>query len=153
MATDYIVCEPELQSMTVVKYTYDPLEKYKVYNWSTGYIWKQGRVIQFKVLDLHPEHRHHAACLMGLQAAANHLLSYLLNNGIAPLVQRIWIYMSTCGHDGQLCLTAEAPLYTGRPSWFPRIHPEHTSGYTPTYIVLSYMLIAMRLRSYRINRP
>ena len=45
--TCYKFCEPEIQSMTVVKYIFNPLEKYRVYNWRSGYIWKQGRVIQY----------------------------------------------------------------------------------------------------------
>ena len=39
-----------------VKYIFNPLEKYRVYNWRSGYIWKPGRVIQYmKILELPTE--------------------------------------------------------------------------------------------------
>ena len=105
------------------------MENYKTYSWKTGYIWKQGRVIQYtKVLDLQPENRHHAACLMALHDATSHLMSYLLDNGEDHVVQKILTYTGTYGHEGQLRYTADPPCTrAGHPKFYEYITSTRTA--------------------------
>ena len=123
--TCYKFCEPEIQSMTVVKYIFNPLEKYRVYNWRSGYIWKQGRVIQYmKILELPTENRHHAACMMALQDSTSHLYSFLLGLQDVITVRKAIDYMRAFGQDGHMTVTSADPsTVPGHPDYF-----EYMSG-------------------------
>lgn len=97
----YTLDAAEVNTLTIIKLVYNPLEKYCTYNWASGCTWKQHRPVHHGSVITRPrENRHHVLALQAIQVATTHLFTWLMENNKAQRARLLMIYLQTYSRHG-----------------------------------------------------